>query len=75
MQNIINLPKPFNPPSGEYFYYVTPYGVVRDIKPASYKSEMYGCFRTEEEAFEWMKVFDEMRRAGEVAGLLGMTND
>ena len=41
MQNIINLPKPFNPPAGEYFYYVTPYGVVRDIKPASYKNEMY----------------------------------
>lgn len=71
MQNIINLPKPFNPPAGECFYYVTPYGVVRDIKPASYKNEMYGCFRTEEEAFEWMKVFDEMRRADEVAELLG----
>ena len=71
MQDIINLPKPFIPTANERFYYVTPYGVVRDIKPASYKNEMYGCFRTEEEAFEWMKVFDEMRRAGEVAELLG----
>ena len=70
MQNIINLPKPFIPMANERFYYVTPYGVVSDVKPASYIGEMYGCFRTEEEAFEWMKVFDKMRRVREVGELL-----
>ena len=71
MQNIINLPKPFDPPAGAYFYYVTPYGVVRDAKPSSYIGDLYGCFRTEEEAIEWMKFFDKMRRLGEFAELLG----
>ena len=66
MHNIENLPKPFYPLAGEYFYYVAPYGVVRDVKPSSYTGEMYGCFRTEEEAFEWMKVLDEVRRAAEI---------
>ena len=70
MQDIINLPKPFIPTANERFYYVTPYGVVQDAKSASYTGDMYGCFRTQEEAFEWMKVFDEMRRAAEIGELL-----
>lgn len=71
MQDIINLSKPFIPMANERFYYVTPYGVARDAKPSSYTGDLYGCFRTEEEAIEWMKLFDKMRRLGEVAELLG----
>lgn len=71
MQDIINLPKPFIPMANERFYYVTPYGVVKDVKPSTYTNDMYGCFRTEEEAFEWMRLFDKLRRVGEVAEMLG----
>ena len=57
---IEDLPKPFYPKMGEWFYYVNPLGVVKDTRASNYTGPLYGCFKTEKDAQKWLDFMKSM---------------
>lgn len=58
--SIEDLPKPFYPKMGEWFYYVNPFGVVKDTRASNYTGPLYGCFKTEKDARKWLHFMKSM---------------
>lgn len=58
--SIEDLPKPFYPKRGEWFYYVNPLGVVKDTRASNYTGPLYGCFKTEKDARKWLDFMKSM---------------
>lgn len=58
--SIEDLPKPFYPKMGEWFYYVNPLGVVKDTRASNYTGPLYGCFKTEKDARKWLDFMKSM---------------
>nr|DAW48570.1 MAG TPA: hypothetical protein [Caudoviricetes sp.] len=58
--SIEDLPKPFYPKMGEWFYYVNPLGVVKDTRASNYTGPLYGCFKTEKDAQKWLDFMKSM---------------
>ena len=58
--SIEDLPKPFYPKMGEWFYYVNPLGVVKGTRASNYTGPLYGCFKTEKDAQKWLDFMKSM---------------